>query len=158
MPILGLLLCPQRPMLLSASYAKMPFSTGISPFPYGCRIRADGGFKAPPSLIRKKGMDKNVSKPGKRHDFPGFSYAAPGENLFDESRIHAAFARRPRYAGSSDSGRCIIICFTSLIASSAESDASVVSKRHAANTSSSLLKLIICLPVNISLFGKKYKV
>ena len=74
LPILGLLLCPQRPMLLSASYAKMPFSTGISPFPYGCRIRADGGFKAPPSLIRKKGMDKNVSKPGKRHDFPGFSY------------------------------------------------------------------------------------
>jgi hypothetical protein len=64
----------QHPMLLSASYAKMPFSTGISPFPYGCRIRAAGGFKAPPSLIRKKGMDKNVSKPGKRHDFPGFSY------------------------------------------------------------------------------------
>lgn len=61
-------------MLLSASYAKMPFSTGISPFPYGYRILADGGFKAPPSLIRKKGMDKNVSNPGKRHDFPGFSY------------------------------------------------------------------------------------
>ena len=37
-------------------------------------------------------MDKNVSKPGKRHDFPGSAIAAPGENLFDESRIHAAFA------------------------------------------------------------------
>lgn len=64
--------------------------------------------------------------------FRASAIAAPGENLFDESRIHAAFARRPRYAGSSDSGRFIIICFTSLIASSAESDASVVSKRHAA--------------------------
>ena len=90
--------------------------------------------------------------------FRASAIAAPGENLFDESRIHAAFARRPRYAGSSDSGRFIIICFTSLIASSAESAASVVYKRHAANTNYSLLKLIICLSVNISLFGKKYKV
>ena len=37
--------------------------------------------------------------------FRASAIAAPGENLFDESRIHAAFARRPRYAGSSDSGR-----------------------------------------------------
>ena len=48
--------------------------------------------------------------------------------------------------------------FLRYVAVPSESDASVVSKRHAANTSSSLLKLIICLPVNISLFGKKYKV
>ena len=89
--------------------------------------------------------------------FRASAIAAPGENLFDESRIRglcekASIRRIKRFREVHHN----LLHITHSVLSRKRRIRGF--QKHAANTSSSLRKLIICLPVNISLFGKKYKV